>query len=269
LLSAKDIDRLGGTTTIQAIATDGAGNVGQGHVTFSVATGQLSGTEVELDPYGKARVQYSCAQVADPTCASATSAQIEGTWNAASGPIASRVGVGVVDPGASLSKLRWAIPCQATNGTGCNCVDPAPVSTIIRGTAGISYDVTLRFRGVIEQQVYVGGTNDGAFWQIGGAPFNDGHNVYRLQVSSPAQTFYLNRGVSSNSTRCWPVDYTKTLRLAAGATVTLTAQVIDGAEITNNDGANAPLVIHDVPPAPEAYNGQFIQMDVVDVARVP
>ena len=50
--------------------------------------------------------------------------------------------------------------------------------------------------------------------------------------------------------------------MAAGATVTLLADVVDGHEIENVDPAGTPIIVPGVPPSPAAYNGQFIQMDV-------
>ena len=41
---------------------------------------------------------------------------------------------------------------------------------------------------------------------------------------------------------------------------------IDGHEIENLDPAGMPIVIPDIAPAPAAYAGQFVQMDVVSVA---
>jgi hypothetical protein len=172
----------------------------------------------------------------------------------------------------SLSGLRWNLPCNphGTAETACTCVDPEVVSTTLGGLPGASYDVTLRFRGVVEQKTYVGGSHDGGMWQVGGTVPNDSYNIYRLDISSPAQTFFLNRGTSA-ITRCWPIDYVETIRVAAGADVSLTAQVVDGQEIINRDatdGTGGAIVIPGVPPAPESFDGQFIQMDVVDLSAV-
>lgn len=173
-----------------------------------------------------------------------------------------------IDVAASLSGLRWNLPCTSGSGVACYCSDPAPVSTALGGALGASYDVSLRFRGVVEQKTYSGGSSDGAYWQVGGYPANDSYNIYRLEISSPAQTFYLNRGTSS-ITQCWAVDYVQTVRVSAGATVRLTAQVLDGQEITNHGDAGTPLIVPGVAPDPDPFNGQFIQMDVVGITRVP
>jgi hypothetical protein len=171
-----------------------------------------------------------------------------------------------IDVAASLSGLRWEIPCTGPNQGNNVCSAPGPVqtSTVLAGQAGRTYDVTLRFRGVIEQHTYTGGTNDGAYFQIGGVPSADGFNVYELDISDPPSTYYLNRGMSFIYW-CFPIDYTATIPMAAGATVTLRGDARDGAEIVNTDPNNMPIVIPDIPPAPAAYDGQFIQMDVRSV----
>jgi hypothetical protein len=170
---------------------------------------------------------------------------------------------------ASLGGLRWELPCgSSTSSAACTASDITPITSTLGGAAGTSYDVVLRFRGVVEQKGYTGGTNDGMFLQIGGTPDADPYNVYALAVSSPAQTYYLNRG-TSGQTRCYGIDYTHSIRVAAGATVTMTALAIDGAEIKNLDGGGQPIVVAGVPPAPGTFDGQFIQMDVVSLTAVP
>ena len=59
------------------------------------------------------------------------------------------------------------------------------------------------------------------------------------------------------------------MRAAAGAKVSLYASAVDGnlSQIRNNT-AN-PIVVPGVPPAPLPYDGQFIQMDVIDVVEAP
>jgi hypothetical protein len=293
------IDGLGRAAGVTAIATDPQGRVGKGRVRFTAAVGELSQTEVDLDAYGTARVTFLCLTEKDPSCTGTL--PVTATWESTSGSLSEEVRIVVaasawvhcttlpgssscdcepgyaehdgrcVDVAASLSGLRWNIPCVQIGPTACTCVDPPSVSSRLSGTPGSMYDVTLRFRGVVEEKTYTGGTNDGAWWQIGGVAPNDGYNIYRLDFSSPAQTFYLNRGTSAIS-RAWAIDYTKTIRAAAGAVVSLSAHAGDGLEILNRDSADSsgsPIVVPGVPPAPEAFNGQFVQMDVVEVVLVP
>lgn len=166
--------------------------------------------------------------------------------------------------GASLSGLRWELPCSSEyNEWNCNVTDPEPVVATLGGSPGTTYQVTLRFRGVVEGKTYVGGSTVDYF-NRGGAPAEDTYNVYALEVSDPPGTVYLNAG-TSGSGRPFTIDYSATVTIAAGATVTLTATAIDGVEHKNLDVDDVAMVVADVPPAPDAYDGQFIQMDVVSV----
>jgi hypothetical protein len=174
------------------------------------------------------------------------------------------------DLAGTLADLSWVLPCTVdVDNVSCADDNPAPTHATLLGAAGQSYDVTLRLSGVVEQKSYLGGSNDGAFWQIGGTPASDGFNWYRLDVSSPAQTYYVNRGVS-NLDRCFVIDYTKTLRVDAGATVTAVVNDIGGHEIRNIDGSGNPLI---APIAPtgvaQPFNGQFVAIQVLSVAPAP
>jgi hypothetical protein len=166
---------------------------------------------------------------------------------------------------ASLAGLRWELPCAAgSSGGSCTTAPSDTVMSTLGGVAGQSYNVTLRFRGVVEEKTYSGGTNDGAYWQVGGTPNNDTYNIYELQISSPMQTFYLNRGQSYIG-NCWAIDYQETIQMNTGATVTLTALSLDNSEIRNLDTNGNPIVVPGIPPAPNAFDGQFIQMDLVSI----
>jgi len=65
------------------------------------------------------------------------------------------------------------------------------------GVPGTIYDVTLRIRGIVEANVYTGGTSSMNGFYIGGAVGgNEGgsqYSQYSLQVSSPATTYHLNQ----------------------------------------------------------------------------
>lgn len=162
---------------------------------------------------------------------------------------------------ASLAGLRWEMPCASEFNEGnCNVSDPAPVVATLGGATGATYRVTLRFRGVVETKAYTGGTTTG-FFNAGGVAAEDGFNVYELAVSDPPQSYFLNAG-ESGVAYVFGLDYTATVPMAAGATVTLTAAAVDGVEHKNLDENAAPIVVAGVAPAPDAYDGQFVQMDV-------
>jgi hypothetical protein len=177
-----------------------------------------------------------------------------------------------VDVAGALSGLRWELPCTAAH-SAVNCACPATDTkhTTLAGTAGKSYSVTLHFRGIVEEKTYSGGTAGNAtgssnptLFISGGTPAADTWNIYSLAVSSPAQTFYLNAGASgTDQTRL--IDYQATITMAFGALVTLTANSVENVETFNRDGSGAPVIVTGVPPAPLAYDGQFVQVDVESV----
>jgi hypothetical protein len=173
-----------------------------------------------------------------------------------------------VNVAGTLNGLRWEMPCTSDSPADpmrvCLTSKPAVQTATLGGTPGVTYAVTLRFRGVVEEKSYLGGTKED-HWQIGGMPVNDLFNVYELKVADPAQSYYVNSGVSY-TLHSFPLDYQKTIDVKGGAQVTLSADPIDTGEIKNIDPSGAPIVVTDVPPAPKAYNGQFVQMDVISVA---
>jgi hypothetical protein len=168
---------------------------------------------------------------------------------------------------AALEGLRWTLPCSNNFNGYCETSARDAKSATLSGNAGTTYDITLRFRGVVEEKTYVGGTTDG-HWQTGGAPADDLYNIYKMEIAAPPQTYYLNAGTSGTGF-CVAIDYTKTIQASAGTVVSLSADSIDGAEVDNHDEPGQPIVAPGVPPAPAAYDGQFIQMDVVSVTERP
>jgi len=172
-----------------------------------------------------------------------------------------------VDVAGTLDGLLWLLPCApGATGTSCATTPTTSASATMGGTPGVTYDVTVRLRGVVEQKTYPAGCTSGA-WSSGGVINGDPYNVYRITVSSPAQTYYVNAG-TSNITHTWALDYQQTFRVDAGATVTLFADVVDGAEIRNLDATGTPISIPGVAVA-QPYDGQFVQLDVVAVTPDP
>jgi hypothetical protein len=175
------------------------------------------------------------------------------------------------DVAAALRGLRWEMPCKPGHqGPFCTAaVDKPIVTATLAGDPARQYDVTLRFRGVVEWENYKDGRSEEP-WYIGGQPDNSINNIYQLGISQPAQVFYLNAPRANDSLgRVWSIDYQKTIRVQGGATVTLSADAQDGNLVSNLDDKGTPLVIPAVPPAPAPFDGQFIQMDVVSVVPAP
>ena len=89
---------------------------------------------------------------------------------------------------------------------------------------------------------------------------NGTYNIYQLTVSAPAQHFFFNRQDKVGH-KIFTIDYTTTIEIEGGATLTLHGNGQNGKMITNF----AKLVVPEVAPAPQPYNGQFIQLDVTKV----
>jgi hypothetical protein len=161
---------------------------------------------------------------------------------------------------AGLSGLYWAIPWNGGQATP----DPADTVTTMGGTAGATYNVTLRFRGIVEVKPFsalwptdfpilftptggiptVAGQQGNAYVYIGNVLSGgvidpaSGYNEYALVIGSPAQFIILNVWSSSLASVQSPigvnvVDFTIVLQIAAGSSVTLTARSIDQQEFPN------------------------------------
>jgi len=167
---------------------------------------------------------------------------------------------------ASLSGLRWELPCIAqTSPALCTTLDGLADETTLAGGA-TNYDVTLRIRGIIEPKTYDGGTaGDG--WNRDGTPANDTANIYALAISDPQAIYYVNSGTTRLASELYAeaIDFEMTVSMSGGVTVALQADSVDALQIRNIDANGDPIVIPDVPPAPDPYDGQFVQMDVVSV----
>lgn len=169
-----------------------------------------------------------------------------------------------------FSGLRWELPCRQTISTNvCRCPEQHERTIRFPGSTSQTYQVTFRFRGVVEEKTYKGGSNDGAFWQEGGIPEpDDPWNAYKLTISHPPQSYYLNRG-QSGQYHCVSFDYTKKLKIQGGASITISGESFDAAEIINVNQQGKPLRVSGIPPYPSAYKGQFIQMDIMKVEAGP
>ncbi|HWG45455.1 MAG TPA: hypothetical protein VN688_22015 [Gemmataceae bacterium] len=178
----------------------------------------------------------------------------------------------------ALDGYRFEFPCKEAMPKdpkpGMDCVsglvkgDPKKTDnfTAVKkfgGTKGKRYKVTLRFRGVVEPMMYKNGKKDGDYFYIGGEPNNSTYNIYKITVSSPPSHYFLNRQDKVGH-RIFKIDYTKTIEIDGEATVTFDGDGQNGRLISNF----AKLVVPDVPPASKPFNGQFIQVNVVDVVEV-
>lgn len=185
------------------------------------------------------------------------------------------LGIDPASPAASLDGFRFEFPCKepmpenpkegADGLSGLVTGDPKTTDNFtvrkqFGGQPGKRYKVTLRFRGVVEPMMYKDGEQVGEYFYIGGEKNNATYNVYQIRVSSPKAHFFLNRQDKVGH-RIFTIDYTQTIEIDGGAEVVFFGDGQNGRMITNYK----KLVVPEIPPAPAPYNGQFIQVDVLDV----
>ena len=186
----------------------------------------------------------------------------------------------------------------------------AATSWKIGGTAGTVYDVTFRLRGVVEVTSYIGGTRDagdtsilksqdlfqqGGTAQTSGGPSFD-YNTYQLDVTpavtGAANTYYLNSVTTAENPHAsnsptqhltFPIDYTKTIKVQGGGTISLKVTDSNCTEVqncgpTSGNTCAAPRTVSLTGAMPAADNfvqpfqqpsgkyGQWIFFDVTKVA---
>lgn len=197
-------------------------------------------------------------------------------------PVASAPSAAAVAPAssdssaASLAGLRIEVPCKGDKfGENTECHwDPAlmvndprwklktEIVKTFSGAPGVIHDVTLRVRGVVEPKNFTGGTVEHDHFQIGGTPDVDHYNFYSLKVSDPAESYTVNRSDKKVGHFLFAIDYTVTVPIRGGATVTLGAYDDNDISIANHQ----KIVVPEIPPAPAPFDGQFFQIDVLAVA---
>lgn len=181
-------------------------------------------------------------------------------------------GAGGNAPGASIDDLRWNLPALTiANAQSYTCAATALASGQLNLDPATTYNLTLLFRGEVEVIDYTGGTNDGQFFQTGGASSGGAGNQYSLTITSNGvtTTYFLNRKWGSLVTTTTNlISYSKTFSVRGDALFVLKADSIDSFENRNDSSTNpgGPVLVPGVTPYPEAYIGQFIQMNVTGVS---
>ena len=181
-------------------------------------------------------------------------------------------------PAASIDGFRFEFPCkdpmpenpkEGASGPSAlvkgdpKTTDNFTVTKTFGGEKGKRYAVTIRFRGVVEPMMYKDGKQVGEYFYIGGEKNNATYNIYQISISSPKSHYFLNRQDKVGH-QIFTIDYEQTIEIEGGATVTFHGDGQNGMMITNFK----KLVVPDVAPAPKPFNGQFIQLDVVNVKEV-
>jgi hypothetical protein len=191
----------------------------------------------------------------------------------ADAPQATETGADAKKLGASIHGYRFEFPCKnpmpENPKVGADCesglvkgdpkkTDNFTATRSFEGEKGKRYKVTLRIRGVVEPMMYKNGKMDGDYFYIGGEPNNSTYNIYKITISSPPSHYFLNRQDKIGHS-IFTIDYTKTIEIDGGATVTFLGDGQNGRLISNF----SKLIVPGITPAPQPFNGQFVQVDVV------
>jgi hypothetical protein len=139
-------------------------------------------------------------------------------------------------------------------------------SATTAGDGETIYDITLHVRGVVETKMYHGACGPGARsategqWASGGSPNADNRDVFRLTISSPAQTYVLNPGPSDRAGTV-ALDFSLGVRVRGGGTITVVAYSIDGFELDNSGGDGGAVTASGAAIA-QPYDGQFVEVEI-------
>jgi hypothetical protein len=143
-------------------------------------------------------------------------------------------------------------------------VDRQTYTKKLAGDPNVVYDVTLHVRGNTEPNTYVNGTLEQNRFYTGGETSTPGYTSYMLSVTLPNQVYFFNYNPTTSHIH-FLIDYQVTIPMKGGTTVILDVNggksVPDGHGVSNRES----LVVPGIPPAPNPFNGQLVQLDVVSV----
>ena len=111
----------------------------------------------------------------------------------------------------------------------------------VQGPPGTRYRLKIGVAASVELSAYTGGTNhtgDDSHFLRGGTPPANNYNRLTLQVSSPAQTYVLNKG---SSTIIETLAYSADIDADVGATLTLKLDSVDGLMLSPTQNCTVTL----------------------------
>jgi len=223
----------------------------------------------------------------DPTADDTGPDTTTGTPDTTTGP-ADESSSGGEDPltfAGEMNGYRWELPCENPKLTDTCPWDPAllegaiddPAVTLHRetvltfgGDPAVVYDVEIQIRGLSEPKTFTGGEVLEDHFQIGGEAGANDYNIYGIEVDDPAESYTLNRNEMGVGHYLFVLDYTVTIPIRGGSEVRLSMIDPNNIAIANPGGASGmaePFVVPDIPPFPDPFFGQFIQMDVLSVTE--
>jgi len=209
----------------------------------------------------------------------------EGSDETSSGPgSSSSGGDDPLEYAGEMNGYRWELPCEDPSQRDTCPWDPSllegaiddPTVTLHRetlvvfgGDPSLLYDVEIRIRGLTEPKDFSGGTVVENHFQLGGTPGTNDYNMYTVEVADPLEVYTLNRNEMGVGHYTFVVDYTVTIPIRGGAEVRLAMRDPNNIAIANPGGniaSGEPFVVPEIPPFPDPFYGQFLQMDVLSVA---
>ena len=105
---------------------------------------------------------------------------------------------------------------------------PSPVVLNYNSGTGQTDTVVVHVRGIVELKGVTGGTGTG-YMRQGGTIDVSNNNLFEIVVSNPSATILLNAAPSGVGSHVLAVDYFATIEIQDGATLTLSANPVDGA----------------------------------------
>jgi hypothetical protein len=185
------------------------------------------------------------------------------------------------DVAQALDGIRVDAPCAGTpagtDGEVCNHPElvnnawEGKKEVTIAGSAGTTYDVTLRIRGVVECTSVEGGMRPdtstivykNGMWRkvpytIGGTVKTPDYQIWSVRVAEPKQDYFLN-DYQQTAHNVFKLDYQITIQVAGGSKVALDVTDANERQIVNYEKYAVDGI------AGSMNLGQFVQVNVISV----
>ena len=171
---------------------------------------------------------------------------------------------------------RWEVPCtDPGDAEVCPAAMMLPPEEItFGGSPQKTYKVTLHFRGLTEPHTFLD-PNGQRITTVTAAPYfldsaqgepePSNYTTFWIDVALPAKMYYANAFHTTDEPfhhRLFALNYTAEIIVQGGSRVTLNHADGNARQVKNFEN----VVVDGVPPAPQVFDGQFLQVDVVSVS---
>lgn len=253
----------GGTGGGTAVSTGGAGG------TTSTGTGGMGGRAA-----AGAGGSGGTGGSASPGGSGGRAGQDAGVDAAADVRPATSADAGVAQ---SIAGFRWEVPCKSNAFVTEELCPADRMLTQMRtfgGDPNVTYEVEVRLRGIIEPHTFTAldgkrlSTVTPAPYMVDSTaakPDDIPYALFMIDVPQPKVTYYFNAFHTIDGEfhhQLLPVDYTVKLKIQGGSMLRMAYTDGNTEQVANFKR----VVVPGIPPAPQPYNGQFLQLDVVSVS---